>query len=467
MMEKEANLFREHTVIPNMEQRAIPKDREATLLGVIASSAIASMVLITVIYFTMPLTRLSTSGLIVNASIFALLFFLALLLMRYFVTLVASFLFFAKYSAQDKGDFFPFISIIVPAYNEEKVIEDSVKSLLTQDYPNYEIIIVNDGSTDKTHEVAEKLVGLHPGKHATVRVSLINKENGGKSSALNSGIHFSKANFVLCMDGDSTLSPTTLRIGAKYFADPTVGAVAGKVKVLNDYKLLTNLQSLEYVEGLNMVRSSQSYLRMVNIIPGPIGIFRKQAIMDAGWYSSDTYAEDADLTLKIRQAGWQIVYEPKAVAYTEAPESIYQLLKQRYRWTRGLLQSLAKHRQRLFRPRKHLLNSLVLWNMFYDAIIWPAMNIFANVFFIFVALFYGMTTLIPLWWLSIALLDVMAAIYCVAADKEDLKLIPYAIFYRLFFVLTIDITKVAATIEEFLGFDMTWGKLERIGLSAK
>jgi len=462
----EKNL-RKRTVIPNMEKQPIPKDREATILGIIAISAIASVVLVVIIYFTMPMTRLSVNGLIVNASIFALFFFLVLLMLRYFVTMVASYLFFAKYSARKDYNFHPFISIIVPAYNEEKVIEDSVKSLFNQDYHQYEIIIVNDGSTDNTHIVAEKLVGLHKGQYGMVRVVLINKENGGKSSALNAGIYFSKADFVLCMDGDSTLAPTTLKIGMQYFIDPQVGAVAGKVKVLNDHKLITNLQSLEYVEGLNMVRSSQSYLRMVNIIPGPIGIFRKQAIIDAGWYTSDTYAEDADLTLKIRQAGWHIVYEPKAVAYTEAPETIYQLLKQRYRWTRGLLQSLAKHRQRLFKPRHHILNSLVLWNMFYDAIIWPVMNIFANIFFIVVAIFYGMTNLIPLWWLSIALLDVMAAIYCVAADKEDLKLVLYAIFYRLFFVLTIDITKAAATIEEFLGFDMTWGKLERVGLSKK
>lgn len=459
--------YKQRALLKNVEKLEIPKDREATLLGIISISAIVIVVAYAVIYFTLPLTRLSTSGLIVNASIFALLVFLAMLLFRYFITLIASYLFYAKYSAVENTNFFPIISIIVPAYNEAKVIEDSVKSLLRLDYPNYEIIIVNDGSTDNTHGVAEKMVGFHSGKYAPVRVSLINKENGGKSSALNAGIQFSQAEFVLCMDGDSALSSQTLRYGARHFRNPKIGAVAGNVKVLNATKMITNLQSLEYVEGLNMVRTSQSHLKMVNIIPGPIGIFRKQAIMDAGWYASDTYAEDADLTLKIRQAGWQIVYEPKAIAYTEAPESMYQLLKQRYRWTRGLLQSLNKHRRRLFRPRKNFLNSLVLWSMFYEAILWPSMNIFANLFLILVAIFYGMSNLIPLWYLSITLLDIMAALYCVATEKEDLKLIPYALIYRLFFVLTIDITKVAATIEEFLGFDMTWGKLERIGLSKK
>jgi cellulose synthase/poly-beta-1,6-N-acetylglucosamine synthase-like glycosyltransferase len=215
-----------------------------------------------------------------------------------------------------------------------------------------------------------------------------------------------------------------------------------------------------------MLRSAQSFLGLVNIIPGPIGVFRKQAIQDAGWYSSDTFAEDADLTLKIRFAGWKIRYEPNAISYTEAPASIYQLLKQRYRWTRGFLQSIRKHRRHLYSFSAGFFNTVVLWLMFYEAILWPAMNIFASLFFILVALIFGMSNLIPLWWASITLLDVMAALYCVAADKEELRLVPYALIYRLFFVLTIDITKAAATIEEFLSLKMTWGKLERVGVSS-
>ena len=229
--------------------------------------------------------------------------------------------------------------------------------------------------------------------------------------------------------------------------------------------MITDLQALEYLEGLNMPRSAQSFIRLVNIIPGPIGIFRKKAIQDAGWYSSDTYAEDADITLKILAVGWRIDYEPNAISWTEAPATLYQLLKQRYRWTRGILQSIRKHKRHLLNPTINFSNSLVLWSMFYEALIWPAMNIFANLFFIVVAIFYGMSNLLVFWWAGLAILDFMAALYCIAVEKEDAWLIPYALIYRMFFILLVDITKFMATIEEFLGLKMTWGKLDRMGVS--
>jgi cellulose synthase/poly-beta-1,6-N-acetylglucosamine synthase-like glycosyltransferase len=302
------------------------------------------------------------------------------------------------------------------------------------------------------------------GRRGPVRVSLINKPNGGKASALNAGIQYSRAEFVLCMDGDSHLSPDTLTMAVRHFIDPGVGAVAGNVKVLNRRTLLAKLQALEYVEGLNMIRSAQSSLGMVNIVPGPIGVFRKAAIASAGWYSGDTFAEDADLTLNLRFAGWKIIYEPGAISYTEAPESLHQLLKQRYRWTRGILQSIRKHRLHLLNPMLKFTDTLVLWSLFYEAIVWPTMNIFANAFFIIIALAFGLSNTLALWWASIALLDVMTALYCVAVDREELRLVFYAVVYRMVFILLVDITKAAATVEEFLGVEMTWGKLDRIGL---
>ena len=203
---------------------------------------------------------------------------------------------------------------------------------------------------------------------------------------------------------------------------------------------------------------------MVNIIPGPIGIFRKEALRDAGFYSSDTFAEDADITLKILSLGWKIEYEPNAWALTEAPITVHQLLKQRYRWTRGILQAIRKHKKHLYNPTLNFNNTLVLWAMFYESLIWPAMNIFANLFFIFVAIFNDMSSLIFYWWFGIALLDFMSAIYCVAVEKEEFRLVPWAIIYRMVFVLLIDITKTMALVEEFLGIKMEWGKLERVGI---
>ncbi len=459
------DILKRKVFLNNFESDAQKVDRGKKLLRTIILSGVLSVVFILAIIFTLPATGLTINSLFVFSSIVSLVIFLFVLLFRYFSTLVMAYLYITRYTVQQKNSYSPFVSIIVPVYNEAKVLRESIKSLLKLNYSNYEIIIVNDGSTDNTKQVAQSLVGLQDGLNSQVRVSLVDKANGGKSRALNAGIQVSKGDFILCMDGDSQLSPDTLKYGISHFIDPAIGAVAGNVKVLNRKKFLTDLQTLEYLEGLNMPRSAQSFLKLVNIIPGPIGIFRKKAIQDAGWYSSDTFAEDADLTLKILAAGWKIYYEPMSISWTEAPDKLNQLLKQRYRWTRGILQSIRKHKKHLINPTINFGNSLVLWSMFYESLIWPVMNIFANLFFIIVALFYGMSNLLVFWWAGLALLDLMTALYCIAVEKEDVRLIPYAVVYRLFFILLIDITKCMATIEEFLGMRMTWGKLERIGVA--
>jgi cellulose synthase/poly-beta-1,6-N-acetylglucosamine synthase-like glycosyltransferase len=333
--------------------------------------------------------------------------------------------------------------------------------LLNLDYKNYEVIIVNDGSSDDTKQIAESLVGYQQGKHGKIKISLINQTNLGKARALNAGIYYSKADFVLCMDGDSQLAPQSLKAAVRHFKDPKIGAVAGNVKVLNRMKFFTDLQALEYIEGLNMARSAQSYIKLVNIIPGPIGLFRRKAIEQAGYYSSDTYAEDADLTLKLLANDWKIYYEPKSISYTEAPVTLQQLLKQRYRWTRGILQSIRKHKKLLFNPTLNFAYTFILWVMSYEALIWPTMNIAVNAFFIFAAVFFGFSHLLFFWWAGLAILDLVTALYCIAVEKEEFRLIWYAIIYRMFFILIIDICKTMSTIEEFLGIRMTWGKLDR------
>lgn len=438
-------------------------NRKKRIIRRIFISGIFSLVLLWIILYTLPKTILSFSSLLEYSIIVALVIFLVILLIRYFGILVLAYLNLTEYTFKPLDDFHPFVSIIIPAYNEGKVLSATVESLLKLDYENYEIIIVNDGSTDDTKEIAENLLGYRDGLSTKVKITLINKPNSGKARSLNAGIKYSKADYVLCMDGDSQLSPDSLRMGIRHFANSNIGAVAGNVKVLNRGNFFTDLQALEYVEGLNMARSAQSYLKLVNIIPGPLGIFRREAIEMIGLYTSDTYAEDADITLRILAAGWKIYYEPKAISYTEAPATLQQLLKQRYRWTRGILQSIRKHRKMLVNPTISFGNTFVLWTMFFEALIWPAMNIAANAFFIFAALVFGFTSLLFFWWAGLALLDLMTAIYCVAAEKEEFRLVGYAIIYRMVFILIIDICKAMSTVEEFLGIKMRWGKLERTG----
>lgn len=464
-MEKGPKINKYQIALDNREIKPPLRNEEKEKKRFIFISGTLSVIFLLVIFITLPLTVLSWSGLFVYSSIVSLVIFLFVLLLRYFSILVMAYLYITKYTVQEKENYYPFVSILVPVYNEEKVVRFSVESLLHIDYPNYEIIIINDGSSDKTAAVAETLVGYQRGRSSLVKVSLINKANSGKAKSLNAGIQYSQAQFVLCMDGDSQLSSNCLKMGMKHFIDPAVGAVAGNVKVQNRKRMLTDLQALEYLEGLNMARSAQGFVKMVNIIPGPMGIFRKTALRDAGFYSSDTFAEDADVTLKILAKGWKIEYEPNAIAYTEAPETVHQLLKQRYRWTRGILQAIRKHKKHIYNPTLNFNNTIILWSMFYESLVWPAMNIFVNLFFIAVALFYEKSIFIFLWWIGIAILDIMAAVYCIAAEKEDFRLVPYAIIYRMVFILLIDITKAMATVEEFLGIQMTWGKLERKGLA--
>jgi poly-beta-1,6 N-acetyl-D-glucosamine synthase len=395
----------------------------------------------------------------VQISVIVLFSFLVLLVFRYLILIWFSYLDQLEDETLPPLKRYPRVSVLVPCYNEGAVVQASIRSLLDLDYPNFEILVIDDGSTDDTYRKANALSG----KHGHIDVRVITKPNGGKSRALNTGIRASTGSIVLCMDGDSALTRDTLREGVKHFLDPSIGAVAGNVKVVNRGNMLAKLQALEYIEGLNMARKAQGFFRMVNIIPGPVGFFRKQALYDVGLYDHDTFAEDCDLTLKLLMAGHKVRYERRCVALTEAPEDLLDLLKQRYRWTRGILQAVKKHSGLLIRPASAPANSFILWYMVFEGMIWPAMNIFANVFFVLIGLHYGLTDLLVFWWAQLTILDVAAAIYCVAIEEEDLSLALYAVFYRLFFILIIDVCKVMATAEELMGREMSWGKLERKG----
>jgi poly-beta-1,6-N-acetyl-D-glucosamine synthase len=249
----------------------------------------------------------------------------------------------------------------------------------------------------------------------------------------------------------------------RHFDDPRVGAVAGNVKVVNRATMWSALQALEYIEGLNMARRAQGFLRVVNIVPGPVGVFRREALVGVGGYDTDTYAEDADLTLKILTAGWHITYEDRAIAWTEAPERLHDLIKQRYRWTRGILQALRKRSAWLGSPRRGLAVWTSLQAMLFEAVIWPVVNVVGNLFFAVTALSVGAGPGVLYWWLLLTLLDVAAALHTIGMEEEDLGLVPYAILYRFFFITIVDVAKLFAAVEEFANVRMTWGKLERAG----
>jgi poly-beta-1,6-N-acetyl-D-glucosamine synthase len=429
-------------------------------LAQVAPIATALMVVATAIFWLHARFAIETESVWLRIGVTFLLAFLILLVVRYVVLLWLSYLHLLGARREEGGSAVDSpVSIIVPAYNEGPVIEAAVRSLLELDWPAFEIIVVDDGSDDDTYERACALEGRHGA--ATVRV--IRKQNAGKASALNTGLSAASSPFVLCMDADSRLDRGTVRAAMRHFTDARVGAVAGNVKVVNRGTLWTRLQALEYIQGLNLPRRAQGFLRVVNIIPGPIGVFRREALAQVGGYDTDTFAEDADITIKLLGAGWQTVYEERAIARTEAPETVHDLLKQRYRWTRGILQALRKRSEWLASPRGDTAVWVSLQALLFEAIVWPVVNVVGNLLFAIAALSLGAASMVLHWWLLLTMLDLAAALHTVAMEEEDITLVPLAVPYRFFFITLIDVSKMMATVEEMMRVPMTWGKLERAG----
>lgn len=425
----------------------------------VALAGLASLVLAVAASLRLP-PGLQTG--LVRGTVVLFFAFMFLLVLRYLSLLWLGYLHYLHDGVpegdEDAAAFTPPVSIIVPAYNEGRIVAASIRSLLAQRYPRFEVLVVDDGSTDDTYAQAAAFSGRHGG--VTVRV--VSKGNSGKAGALNTGIALSRYPFVLCVDGDSRLSENTLRRMARHFRDPDVAAVAGNVKVVNRGSFWSRLQALEYIEGHNMARRAQGFMRAVNIIPGPVGMFRRETVQRLGGYDTDTFAEDADLTLKLLAAGWRVEYEDAALAWTEAPESLGALIKQRYRWTRGILQALRKQR-RVLRDPQSFNTWLSLVMMLFEALLWPAMNVAGSIFFVTIAVAFGASAHLLAWWALLTLLDLAAALYTVAIEREDLRLVPLAVVYRFVFVLLIDVAKLFATVEEFMHVEMSWGKLERLG----
>lgn len=232
----------------------------------------------------------------------------------------------------------PSVTVIIPAYNEAKVIEASVRRVLASDYPAIELIVADDGSKDETSAIVQRAFGDDP------RVTLLTLENGGKARALNTALAQAHGEIVIALDADTQFEPETIARLARWFVDPQLGAVAGNAQVGNRVNLVTRWQAVEYVTAQNLERRALAGFNAITVVPGAVGAWRRAALDAVGGYPEDTLAEDQDLTIAIQRAGWRVAYDPQAVAWTEAPESFRALAKQRYRWAFGTLQCLWKHR---------------------------------------------------------------------------------------------------------------------------
>jgi len=412
------------------------------------------------LYFNFFFNRLAVTNFFVDFSGFILLAFLVIVTIRYGLLIWFAYLqHIERVDEPFEAEEYPLVTIVVPAYNEEKVIEAAIEGLMEIDYPRFEVLVVDDGSTDETYGRASRLSGIYGAQ----KLRVLTQPNSGKAGALNTGIANARGELILCMDGDSRLETQTLKQAVKHFRDPSVGAVAGCVKVVNRLNLLTRLQALEYIEGLSLVRTAHAFFRRVTVIPGPIGVFRKEVLEEIGGYLKDTYAEDCELTLRILLAGWKVKYESRAVAWTEAPESYEAFFCQRYRWARGTLQVIIKHKSHLLKPFPHVMDWTFLWLLVFESMPWPGLDVFGIFFFIFVARWVGLSNIIVLWWSQLTILDIVAALFCVGLEREDIRLTFYAVLYRVYFIPFLDVVKFFASLDELFGVQMGWGKLERFG----
>jgi cellulose synthase/poly-beta-1,6-N-acetylglucosamine synthase-like glycosyltransferase/peptidoglycan/xylan/chitin deacetylase (PgdA/CDA1 family) len=352
--------------------------------------------------------------------------------------------------------FTPWVSVIVPAYNEEAGIAATLRSLLDTDYPALrEVIVVDDGSTDRTADIVESL--RLPG------VRLIRKDNGGKPSALNAGIARARCDIVVMVDGDTVFQRDTIGNLVQPLARPSVGAVSGNTKVANRGGVLGRWQHIEYVIGFNLDRRMFDLLQCMPTIPGAIGAFRREALASVGGVSDDTLAEDTDLTMAICRTGWRVVYEETAIAWTEAPASLRQLWRQRYRWCYGTLQAMWKHRRSLVeggqsgRFGRRCLTYLTTFQVVLPLFA-PAVDLFT---------LYGLLFLEPLplaaSWLFFTVLQVLAGAYALRLDGERVRplwVLPLQIVvYRQLMYLVV----IQSLVTAVLGTRLRWHTIRRHG----
>jgi cellulose synthase/poly-beta-1,6-N-acetylglucosamine synthase-like glycosyltransferase/peptidoglycan/xylan/chitin deacetylase (PgdA/CDA1 family)/spore germination protein YaaH len=262
----------------------------------------------------------------------------------------------------------PFVSILVPAYNEALVIKKTIRSLLASSYERYEIIIIDDGSKDHTSEIVRSSFSDDE------RIRLFTVANGGKAAALNFGLNHASGEIVIALDADTLFDPQTIGALAHRFHDPKMGAVAGNAKVGNRINIVTRWQALEYITSQNMDRRAFASLNCITVVPGAVGAWRRDLLEQAGGFPADTLAEDQDLTLRIRRMGYNIGYEENAIAWTEAPDRLRTLAKQRFRWAFGTLQCMRKHLDALFRPRYGALGFIALPNVWIFQILFPLIS---------------------------------------------------------------------------------------------
>jgi cellulose synthase/poly-beta-1,6-N-acetylglucosamine synthase-like glycosyltransferase/peptidoglycan/xylan/chitin deacetylase (PgdA/CDA1 family)/spore germination protein YaaH len=364
-----------------------------------------------------------------------------------------------------------FVSVLIPAFNEVRVIESSVRRVLASIAVQLEVIVIDDGSKDGTGDIVERAFADEP------RVKLLRLENGGKARALNRGLALARGEFIVALDADTQFPKKTIARLVRWFADPAIGAVAGNAKVGNRVNLVTRWQALEYITAQNLERRALARLDAMTVVPGAVGAWRAEALRQVGGYPPDTLAEDQDLTIAIQRQGWKVRYDQDAVAFTEAPETFRALAKQRFRWAFGTLQCLWKHGAvlRTGHPRGLALVGLpqaMLFQVGFAAIS-PVIDlalVFSTISTAMRVQEHGWAqthtdlAVMATYWIAFTAIDLLAASIAFALSTRERwrlmwLLIPQRIGYRQIMYYVV-LKALSAAIR---GPRVGWGKLERSG----
>jgi peptidoglycan-N-acetylglucosamine deacetylase len=352
------------------------------------------------------------------------------------------------------ADFRPSVTVIIPGYNEEKVIARTISTALASDYPDLRVIVVDDGSTDDTAEVVHREFAHEP------RVSFIRKENGGKASALNVGTAAATTEIVVCVDADTIIAKDAVAKLVRQFADPKVGAVAGNVKVGNRDNALTAWQSVEYITSQNFDRRAYAALNSVPVVPGALGAWRTSAVAEAGAYETDTLAEDTDLTFRVKLLGYEVRTDNEALAFTEAPDSVRTLAKQRFRWAYGILQALWKHRRAMFKRKHGAFGMVVMPAMWVYSILFQAFSPIVDLAVVITLVNHNVLPVL-VYYAAFFVLDFFGSALAFWLDKENPKQLAWLFWQRFFyrqFMYYIILKSLAFALS---GRHVGWGKLDR------
>ncbi|GAA3187861.1 MULTISPECIES: glycosyltransferase [Streptomyces] len=353
------------------------------------------------------------------------------------------------------------VTVLVPAYNEEAGIGGTLRSLLASTHQRLQILVIDDGSTDRTVEIAEGYAERDP------RVQVLCQPNAGKAAALNHGLAYTRSPYVVMVDADTVFEADAIERLIQPLAHPAVGAVSGNTKVGNRTRLLGRWQHLEYVFGFNLDRRMFEVLECMPTVPGAIGAFRLDSLMGVGGLSEDTLAEDTDLTMALWRAGWRVVYEENAIAWTEVPTTLRQLWRQRYRWCYGTLQAMWKHR-RAVREVGHAgrfgrrgLSYLLLFQ-----VLLPLLAPVIDVFMLYSVLFTDSPVKSVVTWVGFLAVQIAVAAYALRLDGESRRPLWALPFQLLVYRQLMYLVVLQSVVAFVTGSRLKWQRMHRSGTAA-